>query len=95
MAQTLPLDELEKYADNVYEAIVMIAKRARQINDLQKRRMEKEMEMILQNTTFDDENVSQDVVDHQYLKLPNPTTIALQEMLDGKLTRDYPQVDEE
>ncbi len=95
MAETLPLDELEKYADNVYEAIVMIAKRARQINDLQKRRMEKEMEAILQNTTFDDENVSQDVVDHQYLKLPNPTTIALQEMMEGKLARDYPEVDDE
>ena len=42
------------------------------------------------NDNYDDEGVSQDVVDRQYLKLPKPTSVALQEMLEGKLTKQYP-----
>ena len=33
MVSTVPLDELERHAGNIYEAIVIVAKRARQIND--------------------------------------------------------------
>ena len=91
MAETLSLEDLEKNADNIYEAIVIIAKRARQINELQKRMLESETEAITNNDDYDDDGVSKDLVDHQYLKLPNPTTIALQEMLDGKLQREYPE----
>jgi len=32
MVETLDLSELNKHAENIYEAIVIIAKRARQIN---------------------------------------------------------------
>jgi len=41
MIHTLPLESLEQNADNVYEAIIMIARRARQINELQKQIMDK------------------------------------------------------
>ena len=35
MSSTIPLSELEKLSGNLYEAIVIIAKRARQINEEQ------------------------------------------------------------
>jgi DNA-directed RNA polymerase omega subunit len=89
MIKTLPLTELDKYAENVYEAVVMIAKRARQINELQKQMLDSETESITSGDNFDDEGVSKDLVDRQYLKLPKPTTIALQEMLEGKLSCEY------
>ncbi len=91
MIKTLPLAELDKFADNIYEAVVILAKRARQINELQKRMLDSETESITSGDNYDDEGVSKDLVDRQYLKLPKPTSIALQEMLDGKLSREYPE----
>jgi DNA-directed RNA polymerase subunit K/omega len=90
MAETLSLEALEKYADNIYEAIVIISKRARQINEFQKKMLENQYETIANDDDFDDEGVSRDLVDHQYIKLPNPTSIALKEMLEGKLEKGYP-----
>ncbi len=90
MIKTLPLAELDKFADNIYEAVVIVAKRARQINELQKRMLDSETESITSGDNYDDEGVSKDLVDRQYLKLPKPTSIALQEMLEGKLSREYP-----
>lgn len=89
MIQTLPLDELDKYADNVYEAIIMIARRAQEINKKQKEILDAEAASDTNNDNYDDEGVNQDPIDRQYLKLPKPTTIALQEMLEGKLIKEY------
>lgn len=94
MAETLPIDELEKRADNIYEAIVMIARRARQINDLQKQMLESQVEEAAEEEDFD-EDIDMDRVDRQYLKLPKPTTIALQEMMEGKLSKEYPDQDDQ
>ena len=87
MAETLPLDELEKYATNVYEAIVMIAIRARQINELQKQILDNEAEAISQTEEFDEDGVNADIIEHKFLRLPKPTTIALNEYLEGKLDK--------
>ncbi len=91
MIRTLPLDNFDQYAENVYEAIIMIARRARQINEEQKRVLDAEAASISNSDNYDDEGVSQDVVDRQYLKLPKPTSMALQEMLDGMLNKEYPE----
>ncbi len=89
MIKTLPLDELLKNADNIYEAIVIMAKRARQINELQKKIIDKETEALAQTNDMDDDVINTDLVEGQFLKLPKPTTTALEEMLEGKLTREY------
>jgi DNA-directed RNA polymerase subunit K/omega len=93
MGSTIPLDELEKYAENVYEAIIMIAKRADEINKVQKKMLEAEVEnnMPFSEEEDEDEAFVTDLVDRQYLKLPKPTTIALQEMLEGKLKKEQPE----
>ncbi|MBN1541884.1 DNA-directed RNA polymerase subunit omega [candidate division KSB1 bacterium] len=86
MISTISLEELEKHAGSVYEAIVIIAKRANQINDMQKKMIEAETAMVeSESEEFDEEMINPDLVDRQYLKLPKPTTVALQEMLEGKL----------
>ncbi|HPG38043.1 MAG TPA: DNA-directed RNA polymerase subunit omega [bacterium] len=94
MAETLPLEQIEKNASTIYEAIVMVARRARQINELQKRILDDEAEAISQTEEFDDEGINADIVERQFLKLPKPTTIALQEMIEGKLERVENQVEE-
>lgn len=90
MSDTLPLEKLEQNVDNLYEAIVIIARRARQINELQKRMIEKDGNFSSDLDDYEEEEtIDRDVVESQYLKLPKPTTIALQEMLEGKLSYEY------
>jgi DNA-directed RNA polymerase omega subunit len=94
MVETISLDEIEKHAENVYEAIVMIAKRARQINDEQKRVMEMELSADEEvEDSFDEEQPSEPV-EQSYVRLPKPTRIALQEMLAGKLKAEYDNEEE-
>ncbi len=88
MAETLPLEQLEKNVDSLYEAIVVIARRARQINEMQKQLIDKE------TADNDDEDLDEiigdeDYLDREFLKLPKPSTLALQEMLEGKLNFEY------
>ena len=45
MSSTISLSELEKLSGNLYEAIVVIAKRAKQINEEQKSLIDIETEM--------------------------------------------------
>jgi len=89
MAETLPLEKLEANVDSLYEAIVIIARRARQINELQKQLIEKENESNVGDDDLDEVVFDGDYLDRQFLKLPKPTTLALQEMLEGKLAHEY------
>ena len=87
---TIKLNELEKYVDNVYEAIVVIAKRAKQINDEQKRFIETEISLDDESDNYeeDDEDI-QKGEEINYIKLPKPTKIALEELLSGKIKFEY------
>lgn len=97
MVSTVPLEDLEKHAANVYEAIVVVAKRARQINDDQKRYIEQEIgyDSSLENSASDDlESEEENREERQtapvkYIRMPKPTTISLDEMLTGKLDFHY------
>ncbi|MCK6560488.1 DNA-directed RNA polymerase subunit omega [candidate division KSB1 bacterium] len=98
MVSTVPLEELERHAGNLYEAIVVIAKRARQINDEQKRYIEQELgyDSALDNVHANDSDDDvEEVRDERakapvkLIKLPKPTSISLDEMMGGKLNFDY------
>ncbi len=94
MIKTLPLDEIEKHAENIYEAIVVMAKRARQINDEQKELLRKEYESEFEE--FDSEDGEEERKPRDdYPRLPKPTTLALEEFLAGKLQYEYKQDIEE
>ena len=88
--ETLDLGELTKKSTTIYEACLIIAKRAREINaDRIAKRKEKE---ILEETGYDQDL---DVYDREffegveYEKEINPTVIAQQELLDGKIKYRY------
>lgn len=90
MASTILLDDLEKFSENVYEAIIIIAKRARQINQEQKLKIEQEIgldDSILD--AIDDDDFEQERGEQLIIKLPKPTQIAMEEFLAGKLKYDY------
>lgn len=97
MASTIQLEDLKKHSSNIYEAIMIIAKRARQINDEQKRLIEQETGYDSNIDDIDDDDADDDngtseerqMQPVKYIRLPKPTTVALEEMLLGKLNFQY------
>lgn len=89
MVSTTDLQRVSRHADNIYEAIIMIARRARQINDEQKIIMERELGLEDTAADFDDDEFEQIIEDRPETHLPKPSTLALYEFLDGDLYREY------
>lgn len=93
-----PLDlvKLDGKAENIYEAIVVLLKRARQINEEMKIEFNQRIEM-LQSRIFEPEdegeqpttNPDQILVAKEFEQRPKPTETAVQELMEGKLTYRY------
>ncbi len=88
--QTVDLEQLESTSHNVYEAVLVIAKRAREINGERiAKRKEKE---ILEESGYEQD---MDVYDREFFegieheKEINPTVIAQEELMEGKLNFHY------
>jgi DNA-directed RNA polymerase subunit K/omega len=88
--KTLDLREIDKVTDNVYEACLVISRRARSINaDRIAKRKEKE---ILEESGFeqDFDPYDREFYDpRDYEKEINPTVIAQDELFDNKITTRY------
>ena len=75
--------------DNVYETVMVIAKRANQISNEMKQDLEKKLEEFtnlsdnLEEEVF--ENHEQIEISRSYEKMPKPTLIATQEYLEDKI----------
>lgn len=99
-----PLDliKIASMADNVYEAIVVTSKRARQINEELKIEFNQRIE-ALQTLTYDPEeeteqpqtNPDQILIAQDFERRPKPTDVAVQEVMDGKLEFRYKGEDPE
>ena len=85
MIETISISEIEAKADNVYESVIVIAKRARQINDEQKQLLMSEQDEYDEDYDAIDEEREIIPDEINFLKLPKPSTIALQEFMEGKL----------
>jgi DNA-directed RNA polymerase subunit K/omega len=93
MLNTLQLQKLEEHAENVYEAIVVIAKRARQINEeVRKATIAAYVEEDDSFDVFSDEP-NFDNVDLSKKDEPKPTTLALEEFLAGKIKFEYGKIE--
>lgn len=90
------LTKLESKAANIYEAIVIASKRARQINDELKIEFNKRIEMI-QSKLFDqtEENAEPELnpdqikIAREFEALPKTTETALEELMEDKLEYRY------
>ena len=87
--KTLDLDEIEKITPNIYEACLVIAKRAREINaERIAKRKEKE---IMEEAGYESEEgyLNRDMEEVTYEKEINPTVIAQEEFFNRKLKIRY------
>ena len=81
-------NKLDKATDNIYESIVIMAKRANQINaDIKKELIEKLEEFASNNESLDEifENNEQIEVSRFYERLPKAHAIAVEEWLNDKI----------
>ncbi len=89
----IDLREIDKYASNVYEAIIVAGRRARQINEqmkLQYNQMSSTLDPM--NTDDDSEdfnNPDQVKISLEFEKQPKPHIQALNQLLEGKLKYEF------
>ena len=85
--KTLELKELDKHSIDIYDAVNKAAARARQIlNERVIKKQELEIEFQL-----DESNTE---IDYEYVEEEKPTTLAIQDLLDGKLDIIYESKEE-
>ncbi|MBA4311961.1 MAG: DNA-directed RNA polymerase subunit omega [Chlorobiaceae bacterium] len=92
----LDIEKLSNQAENVYEAIVVLLKRARQINEEVKIEFNQRIEM-LQTKVFEPEeetdqpqtNPDQILIAQEFEKRPKPTEMAIQELMEKHLVHRY------
>ncbi len=96
----LDIDQMTKSAENIYEAIVVLLKRARQINEEMKIEFNQRIEM-LQSRIFEPEeeteqpqtNPDQILVAKEFEQRPKPTEIAIRELMGKKINYRYKEED--
>jgi DNA-directed RNA polymerase subunit K/omega len=92
----IDIEDMTSKAENIYEAIVVLLKRARQINEETKIEFNQRIEM-LQSRIFEPEeeteqpqtNPDQILVAQEFERRPKATETAINELMGGKLTFRY------
>lgn len=93
--ETIDLEKFEKGAENLYEAVVIVSKRARQINDEMKMEVSQRLEPVIAKETEDETIMNQDKlnISLDFEKRVKPTNQSIEEMLDKKLSFRYRDTD--
>lgn len=91
---TRDLNQLARDTENVYESVVIISKRARQISAKVKEELSTKLAEFA--TTVDNleeifENREQIEISRFYERMPKSTIVATEEFLNGELTFRYPE----
>ena len=94
MIKTLPMNEVSKKVANIYEAAIVIAKRARQINNEQKQMISRESEGDDDYDNYIDDEDGE-ITAKEFINLPKPSDLSLEEFMKGTLKFDYGDSDEE
>ncbi|MCE7933808.1 MAG: DNA-directed RNA polymerase subunit omega [Chlorobi bacterium CHB2] len=78
-------------AGSIYEAIVIMSRRARQINDELRDNLQARIAEVANPNDDDTETVNPDQLEaaREFDHIPKPTFLALDEMLDGDLEYRY------
>lgn len=85
---TYDKDKIEEKVASIYEAIVIMGKRAEQINgEIRSELHGKLDEFAVHNSTLEEvfENREQIEISKHYEKMPKPTSIAIREWLDDEI----------
>jgi len=90
--------ELEKATENIYESIVLLSKRANQLNVSLKEELTQKLQEFASTTDNLEEifeNREQIEISRFYERLPKPVAIAIEELMEDKIYVRHPEVEEE
>lgn len=90
--QPLDLSAIDNHAENIYEAIVVLSNRARQINEEMKIRLNQELEAFTPRGDTEEEvesNPEQTRISIEFEKLPKPTQKAVEDLMDDRVSYRY------
>ena len=91
---TRDVRQLDTTTNNIYESIVVISKRANQISSEVKEELTQKLQEFASTTDNLEEifeNREQIEISKHYEKMPKPTAIATQELLDDKIYMRQPE----
>jgi DNA-directed RNA polymerase subunit K/omega len=88
---TIDIEKFEKNAANLYEAVIIASKRARQINDEMKIEINQRLEPIIAKETEDDTIMNQDKlnISLEFEKRDKPSIQAVKELSNEELKFRY------
>ena len=90
---TLKLKDIGAKTDDLYEAVMIISKRARQINTEINDQIKSQLGNIEVDEESGEQTIDRESIISEFDRKAKPTSIAIEEILDDKL--DYEYVDEE
>ncbi|HPC35584.1 MAG TPA: DNA-directed RNA polymerase subunit omega [Candidatus Marinimicrobia bacterium] len=94
MTETLPFDKLTRKSDDIFELVIVAARRARQINSLRMAQYPLPTMIEEQEETF--EETPPEITDDQnWDELEKPTTLAINEILEDQINYRYMTPEEE
>ena len=88
----LDLGVIDSHAENIYEAIVVLSNRARQINEEMKIRLNQELEMFTTRSDSEEEietNPEQMRISIEFEKMAKPTQRAVDDLMTDRITYRY------
>ena len=85
----------ESARGSIYQSIVALGFRARQINDDMKIEIRQRLEDVVETTETDAINFDQLAISKDFDRIPKPTFIAMKEIFEEKLRFELPQTIEE
>ena len=91
---TRNVDQLDKETENIYESIVIVSKRANQIAVEIKEELSTRLEEFAvsgENIEEIYENREQIEMSKQFERMPKPASIAIEEMLEGRVVFRRPE----
>jgi DNA-directed RNA polymerase omega subunit len=92
------IEDLLGETGNIYESVVVMAKRARQINNDQKLEIDMNMDApaVLENKEnedFDDVEIDREALLREYKKFPKPSRVAIEEMAEKQISFRYKEIE--
>ncbi|SNS04165.1 RNA polymerase Rpb6 [Belliella buryatensis] len=93
---TRDLDKVAEPTENIYESIHIIGQRAKQISSTQKEELNSKLSEFA--STVDNleevfENKEQIEISKFYERMPKPSTLAMEEFMEGKVYFRHPETD--
>ncbi len=90
--EPIDLSLIDKHAENIYEAIVVLSRRARQINEEIKISLNRELEMFSSRMDSDEEietNPEQMRISIEFEKMAKPTQRAVEDLFSDRVDYHY------